>query len=314
MRRKRSSRSNGTAAGRISWARRLGLIGVPALALLGLTAWAMRPGREPERLAVVPTAGQPGGASPMVWIPGGRFWRGSDQVPDARPVAEVEVDGFWMDRTEVTNAQFAAFVQGTGYVTVAERSPDPKLFPGAPPERLVPGSAVFDPPAGPVDLGRPLSWWRYAPGADWRHPEGPGSTIEGRDDSPVRTRSTTASGRPRQSLRFRPMASAFTTWPAMSGSGAPTGTGPTPMPRPPREIRPAPTPRSTRTSRAFQSGSSVAGRSCVATSTADAIGPIHGARGRPTAPPGMSGSAASARPRPTRRPRRLRPAPRPPRP
>ncbi len=180
MRSKSSSRSNGTAARRTSWGRRLGLVGAPVLAILGLTAPAMRP--EPKRLAAMPMAGPAGGDSPMVWIPCGRFWRGSDQVPDARPVAEVEVDGFWMDRTEVTNAQFAAFVQATGYVTVAERSPDPKLFPGALPELLVPGSAVFDPPAGLVDLGRPLSWWRYAPGADWRHPEGPGSTIEGRDD------------------------------------------------------------------------------------------------------------------------------------
>lgn len=124
-------------------------------------------------------------ASGMVWIPGGSFRRGTEEESDARPVREVEIDGFWIDRTEVTNAQFATFVKAMGYVTVAEKAPDPALFPGAPPELLVPGSIVFSPPSGPVDLRRPLSWWRYQPGADWRHPEGPGSSITGRDDHPV---------------------------------------------------------------------------------------------------------------------------------
>jgi formylglycine-generating enzyme required for sulfatase activity len=125
------------------------------------------------------------GIDGMVWIPAGKFWRGSEEFSDASPVSEVEVDGFWMDRTEVTNRQFAAFVAATGYQTVAERAPDPEQFVGAPRELLVPGSIVFDPPAGPVDRAQPLSWWRYAPGADWRHPTGPGSSIEGRGDHPV---------------------------------------------------------------------------------------------------------------------------------
>jgi formylglycine-generating enzyme len=129
----------------------------------------------PERVAV----------DGMVWIPPGTFWQGSKESPDAQPIHEVAVDGFWMDRTEVTNAQFAAFVRATGYVTVAERAPDPKQYPGAPPELLVPGSIVFTPHAGPADLNRPLSWWRYQPGADWRRPEGPGSSIDGRTDYPV---------------------------------------------------------------------------------------------------------------------------------
>jgi formylglycine-generating enzyme len=121
----------------------------------------------------------------MVWIPGGTFLRGTDDERDAQPVRKIEIDGFWMDRTEVTNAQFAAFVSATGYVTVAEQPPDPRLFPDAPRELLVPGSIVFSPPSGKIDLGRPLSWWRYQPGANWRHPEGPASSIEGREDHPA---------------------------------------------------------------------------------------------------------------------------------
>jgi sulfatase modifying factor 1 len=123
----------------------------------------------------------------MVWIPGGTFWMGGDDasMQDAGPVHEVAVDAFWIDRTEVTNRQFAAFVRATGYVTVAERRPDPRDFPDAPPEKLVPGSLVFTPPAGEVSLENPLAWWRYVAGADWRHPEGPETTIQGKDDYPV---------------------------------------------------------------------------------------------------------------------------------
>jgi sulfatase modifying factor 1 len=123
----------------------------------------------------------------MVWVPGGTFWMGADDpsITDANPVHEVTVAGFWMDRTEVTNRQFAKFVKATAYMTVAERKPDPKDFPGAPPEKLVPGSIVFTPPVGRVSLDDPLVWWRYIPGANWRHPEGPSSTIEGKDDHPV---------------------------------------------------------------------------------------------------------------------------------
>jgi formylglycine-generating enzyme required for sulfatase activity len=131
----------------------------------------------------------PPGSAPegMVWIPGGEFWMGVDDqhFPDAQPVHLVRVDGFWMDRTEVTNAMFAEFVQATGYVTVAEKPPDAKDFPGVPAEDLVAGAPVFTPPEQDVPLDRPLSWWRYVPGADWRHPEGPGSTIEGRENHPV---------------------------------------------------------------------------------------------------------------------------------
>ncbi len=132
---------------------------------------------------------KPPGPAPegMVWIPGGQFWMGNDDptTPDAQPVHFVEVDPFWMDRTEVTNAQFAKFVEDTGYVTVAERAPKPEDYPGAPPELLVPGSLVFTPPNHAVPLENHLSWWRYVPGADWRHPEGPESDIKERDDHPV---------------------------------------------------------------------------------------------------------------------------------
>ena len=91
---------------------------------------------------------------------------------DARPVHEVTLDGFWIDRTEVTNRQFARFVRATGYITVAEQKPDAKDFPDAPPEMLVPGSLVFTPRPARSRSKNPLVWWRYVPGADWRHPEG----------------------------------------------------------------------------------------------------------------------------------------------
>ena len=123
----------------------------------------------------------------MAWIPPGRFAMGSDYAPfgDARPIHAVELDGFWMDRTPVTNDQFARFVRETGYVTVAERKPDPEDFPGVPPGDLVAGSLVFTPPPGPVALDDVSGWWRYVPGADWRHPEGPASDIAGRGPHPV---------------------------------------------------------------------------------------------------------------------------------
>jgi formylglycine-generating enzyme len=128
-----------------------------------------------------------GSAAPagMVWIPGGEFAMGSEQFPDARPVHRVAVDGFWMDVTEVTNAEFDAFVRATSYVTVAERTPQAADYPGAPPENLVAGSVVFSPPPKEVPLDNHYQWWRYQKGADWRHPEGPGSSIADRMDHPV---------------------------------------------------------------------------------------------------------------------------------
>jgi sulfatase modifying factor 1 len=121
----------------------------------------------------------------MVLIEGGTFQMGSAEFPDAKPVHAVRVSSFWMDTHEVTNAQFDAFVKATGYRTVAERPLDPAAYPGVPADKLVPGSAVFTPPAQPVSLANPLPWWQYVPGADWRHPQGPHSTINGKGNEPV---------------------------------------------------------------------------------------------------------------------------------
>jgi formylglycine-generating enzyme required for sulfatase activity len=132
----------------------------------------------------------------MVWIPGGEFSMGTDDptrslcggndpMADARPIHRVYVDGFWMDKTEVTNAQFSAFIQATGYVTMAERRPSPEEFPGVPETDLVPGSIIFTPTDRPVPLDNFLQWWRYQPGANWAHPEGPGSDLKGREQHPV---------------------------------------------------------------------------------------------------------------------------------
>jgi formylglycine-generating enzyme required for sulfatase activity len=122
----------------------------------------------------------------MVWVPGGTFRMGDERFyPEERPVHAVTVDGFWMDRCQVTNREFSRFVEATGYVTVAERSPDPALYPGAPPENLVPGSLVFHRTTGPVDLRDMSQWWTWTSGAYWRHPEGPGSTLKGRGRHPV---------------------------------------------------------------------------------------------------------------------------------
>lgn len=122
----------------------------------------------------------------MAQVPGGTFLMGSDTFyPEERPAHRVTVDGFWMDAHPVTNAGFACFVDATGYVTVAERAPDPGDYPGVDPALLVPGSLVFRRPLHRVNLDEPRFWWAYVPGACWRHPEGPGSTLAGRDRHPV---------------------------------------------------------------------------------------------------------------------------------
>jgi formylglycine-generating enzyme required for sulfatase activity len=135
----------------------------------------------------------------MVWVPGGEFTMGTDSDlgwGDEKPAHQVRVGGFWMDATDVTNAQFRRFVEATGYVTTAEKPPDAEdilrqLPPGTPPppkENLVPGSLVFVPTSGPVPTAGPdvhRQWWKWTPGAQWRHPEGPGSDLDGKDDHPV---------------------------------------------------------------------------------------------------------------------------------
>jgi formylglycine-generating enzyme required for sulfatase activity len=122
----------------------------------------------------------------MVAIPGGEFLMGSaDFYPEERPVHRVAVAGFWMDALPVTAAEFRRFVRETGYVTVAERPPDPAHYPDADPDLLVPGSLVFRVPDPPVDLNDFRAWWEYRPGAMWKRPAGKGSTINGRDRHPV---------------------------------------------------------------------------------------------------------------------------------
>jgi formylglycine-generating enzyme required for sulfatase activity len=134
----------------------------------------------------------------MVWIPGGEFSMGAadpmgadnndvgmQATDDSRPIHRVYVDAFWMDTTELTNEQFGAFVKATRYVTVAERTPRAEDFPGAQPENLVAGAVVFAQPDHPVPLDSHLRWWSYVKGADWRHPLGPGSSIDGKERFPV---------------------------------------------------------------------------------------------------------------------------------
>src|SRR5437667_3141488 len=141
---------------------------------------------------------RPPGKAPngMVWISGGEFsmgaavnGEGSREMPmasnDSGPVHRVRVNGFWMDATAVTNEQFEKFARASGYLTIAERTPTKEEFPTAPPENLVAGSVVFTPTPGPVPLDNHYRWWRYQQGANWRHPEGPDSSLNGREKYPV---------------------------------------------------------------------------------------------------------------------------------
>jgi formylglycine-generating enzyme required for sulfatase activity len=132
----------------------------------------------------------------MKWVPGGEFMMGSDDAlawDDEKPPHPVKVSGFWIDESEVTNAQFRAFVQATGYVTTAEKPPVleeimkqlPPGTPPPPPELMVPGTLVFVPPKGEVMLDQPGQWWKWVAAADWKHPEGPETNIEGKDNYPV---------------------------------------------------------------------------------------------------------------------------------
>jgi len=162
------------------------------LAAFGLAAYAVWSGR-----SAGPTPRPPGAApAEMVWIPGGEFTMGSDADlarPEEKPAHRVRVGAFWMDEHEVTNAQFRKFVDATGYHTTAERVPTAEdilknVEPGTPPPRkedLVAGSLVFHPTKTPVDTRDYSQWWSWTPGACWNHPEGPDSTIDGRELHPV---------------------------------------------------------------------------------------------------------------------------------
>jgi formylglycine-generating enzyme len=156
------------------------------------------PAPAPAFAATVPNPDPAPSPAPagMKWVPGGEFSMGTadpvgmehgghDPMPDARPIHRVFVDGFWMDETEVTNEQFATFVKAKGYVTVAERKPRAADFPTAPKENLLAGSIVFTAPDHAVALDDHYQWWRYVPGASWRHPLGPGTDLKGREKHPV---------------------------------------------------------------------------------------------------------------------------------
>jgi formylglycine-generating enzyme len=162
-------------------------------AAAGAAAWKVSQGNpEPKVVA----GDGVNGPKDMMWVPGGEFLMGSNHKlsqRNERPAHKVRVSGFWMDRTHVTNAQFAAFVKATGYVTTAERKPDwetlkVQLSPGTPKppdDVLVPGAMVFVGTDRPVPLNDYSRWWAYVPGANWRHPQGLQSNIEGKDDHPV---------------------------------------------------------------------------------------------------------------------------------
>ena len=122
----------------------------------------------------------------MAWIAGDTFLMGSDRhYPEEAPAHRVRVDGFWIDTHTVSNRAFRRFVDATGYVTVAERPADAADYPGADPAMLLPASVVFVKASRPVETSDHYQWWRYIQGADWRHPSGPGSSLQGWWEHPV---------------------------------------------------------------------------------------------------------------------------------
>jgi formylglycine-generating enzyme required for sulfatase activity len=171
------------------------VVAIAVCAAVGAAAYGVLSTRSKAPPQIVQGDGVKGPAA-MMWVPGGDLLMGSNHPlaqRNERPAHKVRITGFWMDRTHVTNAQFAAFVKATGYVTTAERKPDwetmkVQLFPGTPkpPDNLlVPGAMVFVGTDEPVPLNDYSRWWAWVPGADWRHPQGPRSSIEGKDDHPV---------------------------------------------------------------------------------------------------------------------------------
>ncbi len=122
----------------------------------------------------------------MIAIPAGDYQVGSDRFyPEEAPIRQVSIDSFQIDHAPVTNAEFLQFVNATGYQTVSERPPDPTLYPDLPPEEQIPESVVFLPPPPTVDRSEPLSWWALIAGADWRHPQGPDTNLDGLMQHPV---------------------------------------------------------------------------------------------------------------------------------
>jgi len=145
---------------------------------------------EPKMQTPTPAQAPAQAAAParpeMIWVEGGAFLMGSEHhYPEERPVHRVRVDGFWIDRTPITNREFRRFVEATGYVTFAEIPPDPKDYPGALPHMLKAGSLVFTPPRRAVNLTDWSQWWQFKFGAFWRRPYGPGSSLAGLEEHPV---------------------------------------------------------------------------------------------------------------------------------
>ena len=129
--------------------------------------------------------GETGPHADMVWVGDGTFEMGDSIYDEEGPVREVHVKGFWMDRHEVTNAEFQKFVEANNYVTVPERALDQATHPDLPADMLVPGGVVFEAPGRESMTRDPLDWWKFVPGANWRHPGGPGTDLKGRDEYPV---------------------------------------------------------------------------------------------------------------------------------
>ena len=194
QRRQSPSRADHKRARQGAW----GALLVSAAAIGGYLLGPILPGSSPPPQPQAQVVEGDGMRAPksMVWIPGGEFVMGSEHQlarPNERPAHRVRVHGFWMDRTHVTNAEFAAFVKATGYLTTAERQPDweairvqvPDGTPRPPDSQLVAGAMVFVGTERQVPLDDWSQWWTYVPGADWRHPTGPGSDITGKDEHPV---------------------------------------------------------------------------------------------------------------------------------
>ena len=168
----------------------MGLGGL-CIALTAVVAWQLKPAQTPQIVAAgklqcdLPAPDAKAPHPGMVWVPPGTFDMGDSVYAEEKPVRNVQVKGFWMDRTEVTNQEFAAFVKATGYVTVAERPVDPKLHDSLPEVMRQAGAVVFKMPGQLTRGDDPSQWWQYVPGANWQHPAGPATSIDKHGHFPV---------------------------------------------------------------------------------------------------------------------------------
>lgn len=168
-----------------AWMGAVTLLLAAAAAWWALGARTDQHARQERSSCPLPTPVHPGPHPGMAWVPGGTVELGDHVYPEEQPRRQVNVAGFWMDRTEVTNDEFAAFVKATGYVTTAERPVDAARHPGLGEEMRQPGAVVFVMPNEVRGRGDVTQWWRYTPGANWRHPGGPGTDLHGRGAYPV---------------------------------------------------------------------------------------------------------------------------------